>query len=317
MHLRPFTHTQPKPLIPVAGQAILGHIVDAWIKAGLEEFVFVVGYLGTKIKTYVEEKYSGRITYHFVEQEPRLGIGHAIWLCRDYIAAADEVVIALGDTILETDMAGILARPENVLCVQKVDDPQNYGVATLDTEGNVVALEEKPKIPKSNWALVGLYKIKDTALLNETLEQVMAAPGRNNYSLTDALMLMVQRKAPLVTWQVQFWHDCGQKDVLLATNRILLDRQMGGAPTIQGSVIIPPVHIAPTAVVQNSIIGPHVAIDEHSVIKDSIVQNSILGAYSRLNTIVLHGSIVGNDSSLTGSWHSINIGDNTELDLHN
>jgi glucose-1-phosphate thymidylyltransferase len=60
-----------------------------------------------------------------------------------------------------------------------------------------------------------------------------------------------------------------------------------------------------------------VAIDEHSVIRNAIVEDSILGAYSRLDSIVLKGSILGNDASITGSWHSINIGDNTELNLRN
>ncbi|MFO0485266.1 MAG: sugar phosphate nucleotidyltransferase [Sphingobacteriia bacterium] len=316
MHLRPHTHTLPKPLIPVAGKAILGHIVDAWIKAGMDEFVFVVGYLGTKIKTYIEERYTGKIHFHFVEQEPRLGVGHALWLCRAYIRQASEVVIALGDTILEADLKALLARPENVLCVQKVEDPQNFGVATLDDVGYVRLLEEKPQIPKSNYALVGLYKIRDTALLVEALEYEIESESRKNYNLTDPLMHMVRQGARLATAPVQFWHDCGQKDVLLATNRILLDRKtQTKIPKFPGSVIIPPVYIAPSAVIENSIVGPHVAVDEYSVIRDSIVQNSILGAYSRLHTI-LRGSVVGNDSSLTGSWHSINIGDNTELDLH-
>lgn len=319
-HLRPHTHTQPKPLIPIAGKPILAHIVDGWRAEGLTEFVFVIGYLGTKIKTYIEDTYTGRITYHFVEQEPRLGLGHAIALCQDYLMAADEVVIALGDAIIEARMQDLLHHTGNVTLVQPVEHPELFGVVQVDDSGKVLALAEKPRIPLSNLALVGVYKIGQPQLLAQALKHILQQPTPSgNYSLTDALHFMIaQLGARLDTQSVQYWHDCGHKDTLLETNRILLERNHTAAVySLPGSVIIPPVYISPTAVIENSIIGPHVAVDEHSVIRNAIVEDSILGAYSRLDSIVLKGSIIGNDASITGSWHSINIGDNTELNLRN
>src|SRR5690606_30106681 len=94
--LRPHTYTQPKALIPLAGKTILSIIVDQLSEAGIRDFIFIVGYLGDKIRDYVEEKYPG-LNAHFVSQNERQGIGHAILLTRE-IVADDEVFIVLGDT---------------------------------------------------------------------------------------------------------------------------------------------------------------------------------------------------------------------------
>jgi glucose-1-phosphate thymidylyltransferase len=103
MRLRPHTYTQPKPLIPVAGKPILGFIVDRLRAAGFEEFVFVIGYLGEKIEAYVSLAYPD-IKAHFVQQQTREGLGHAIWLTRKVVDPDEEIFIALGDTIFEADI---------------------------------------------------------------------------------------------------------------------------------------------------------------------------------------------------------------------
>jgi glucose-1-phosphate thymidylyltransferase len=156
--LRPHTYTQPKALIPIAGKTILSFIVDQLKAEGITEFIFVVGYLGEKIQDYVEQTYPN-LTTHFVYQNDRQGTAHAIQLAQD-IVGGDEVFIALGDTICEYDIKEVLESPTSMLGVQKVDDPRQFGVAEMNEDGLIEHVVEKPSIPKSNNALVGLYKIK-------------------------------------------------------------------------------------------------------------------------------------------------------------
>ena len=169
--LRPHTHTQPKALVPVAGKPILSHIVDSLIDANVKDFIFVIGYLGDKIEEYIRSKYKDSIKACFVLQEPREGTGHAVWLCRDKINADDDLLIALGDTIFDIDLRDIITHPFSSIGVKKVDDPRNFGVVELKDDGFISNMIEKPPIPKSNLALVGIYRIKESQLLIESLEK--------------------------------------------------------------------------------------------------------------------------------------------------
>lgn len=157
--LRPHTHTQPKPLIPVAGKPILGHIIENLIEAGITKQIFVIGYLREKIQSYVEDNFGDKIEAEFVVQEPRKGLAHALWVAREEIKGAREIVINLGDTIFGPDTNKVVQMEGSVFAVQEVDDPREFGVAMLDHEGYVTKLDEKPEIPTSNLALVGMYKI--------------------------------------------------------------------------------------------------------------------------------------------------------------
>lgn len=317
--LRPHTHTQPKPLIPVAGKPILGHIIDHLLGHGITDFVFIIGHLGEKIEDFVRNRYSGRITAEFVLQMPRQGLGHALWVTRNAIRDTDEILIVLGDTIFDVDMQRILNTPHSVIGVKKVDDPRKFGVATVEEDGSISALIEKPRIPKSNLAIVGLYKIREVETLLAALEDLMAGKPseKGEYYLTDALMHMVRRGTRMDAVEVDNWFDCGAKDSLLMANRILLERMPAAfTPKHDGNIIIPPVHIAPGCNIRHSIIGPFVSIDEHTSIENSIIENSILGAYASLDSIVLKNSIVGSDASLRGKTTSVNIGDNTQIDFN-
>src|SRR5215467_15364545 len=155
--LRPHTYTQPKALIPLAGKTVLSITVDQLSEAGINEFIFIVGYLGDKIQDYVKEKYPNLQTY-FVHQNERHGIGHAIQLTRNIIGE-DEIFIVLGDTICEYDVKEVLNMPCSVLGVKRVDDPRDFGVAEIGEDGFITRVVEKPQIPKSNMALVGIYRI--------------------------------------------------------------------------------------------------------------------------------------------------------------
>ncbi len=318
--LRPHTHTQPKPLIPVAGKPILGHIIENLLAAGIKDFVFVIGYLGEKIEEFVRGRYEGQINMEFVLQSPREGTGHAIYVARNAFVDASEILIVLGDTIFDVDLKSVLMAPTSTVGVQVVDDPRKFGVAMLDENGFVTSVVEKPRIPKSNLALVGIYRIKEVQPLIEALQSLIANKqrgDRNEYHLTDAIMKMIGSGLRLRTHMVDNWFDCGQKESLLQTNRILLERiQNQPDYNFPDCVILPPVFISENCTIEGSIIGPNVAIAENAVIRSSIVRNSILGAYSQLESIVLDGSVIGNDASLRGKSNSVNIGDNTEIDFN-
>lgn len=317
--LRPHTHTQPKALVPVAGKPILAHIVDYLVDGGFRDFIFIVGYLGDKIEGFIRERYP-QINASFIVQEPREGTGHAVWLTRDKVQAEDELLIVLGDTIIDFDLNQLVKIPTTALGVQKVDDPRQFGVAETNDKGLVTRLEEKPVIPKSNQALVGIYKIKHAGNLMQALDHLITNDLRHlgEYHLTYGIQYLIDKGEQVTTFQVGNWFDCGNKNHLLETNAVLLKRS-ADAPDrsypFPNTVILPPVSIADGCDISDSIIGPNVSIGEHAVIKHSILSDSIIGAYSRVETAILHNSILGSDATLKGLSQSLNIGDSTEIDF--
>lgn len=321
--LRPHTHTQPKALVPVAGKPILAHIIDTLIDGGVKDFVFVTGYLRGKIEDFITERYKdGNIKIEFVLQEPREGTGHAIWVARDSIRDEDEVLIMLGDSILTLDFDRFLTMPHNALAVRKVDNPVLFGVAEVDGQGKATRLVEKPKIPKSNLALAGLYKIARPDLLVEAVEHIMENDIRNHdeIQLTDALSRMIGKGEQFDTVVVDNWYDCGKKDSLLEANAILLAKpkfQDVPAEIYTRTIIIPPVSIGAGCQLSNSIIGPNVALGDHSVVSYSIVSNTIVGSYSELKNAVLNHSVIGSDTTVEGLNQSLNVGDSTEINFSN
>lgn len=316
--LRPHTHTQPKALVPVAGKPILSHIVDNLIEAGMREFIFIVGYLGDKVEEYIKTSYPG-IVKTFIVQEPREGTGHAVWLARKHVSETDEVIIALGDTIFDIQLRDVIGQPESALGVKKVDDPRNFGVAELDEHGYIKQVVEKPPIPKSNLALVGIYKIKEGRQLMEALDKMISSgqTSHGEYHLTDGIAILLSEGAKMKTFPVENWYDCGNKDSLLETNAVLLKKSANASKkySFENTIIIPPVSISEHCKISNSIIGPNVSIGEHTIIDYSILKDAIIGSYSEINNAVLHHSVIGSDASLHGQSQSLNLGDSTEIDF--
>jgi len=320
--LRPLTYTQPKALIPIAGKTILSVIIDQLLDAGVTDFVFVIGYLGEKIQRYIAKTYPD-LSYTLVTQNDRRGTGHALWLTREAVKNEDEVLIVLGDTICDYNVREILNSEVSQIGVRKVDDPRSFGVAELSDTDRVLRVVEKPIIPKSNMAMVGVYYIKETGELFNALEKHMSSSNageEGEYHLTNALEHMIESGIKFQAFRVNNWFDCGKKESLLATNAILL-KQMAEANDLQQgynyetSVIIPPVSIAEGCKIMHSIIGPNVTIGEYTTIQSAIIKDSIIGSYAELTEVVLHSSIIGNDAFVRGLSQSLNIGDNTEIDL--
>ena len=317
--LRPLTYTQPKVLISVAGKPILSFIIDNLKENGITRFIFVIGYLGEKIKDFVEQRYP-EIDAVFVTQESREGMGHAIFSAREVIEENMPLLIQLGDTITDADLKQIIASQTSTLCIKKVEDPRTFGVAELNEDTSIKNVVEKPAIPKSNMALVGFYYIVETDKLMDALAYNIEHNVRTNneFHLTDALRKMIVEGARFNSYKVEQWFDLGKKDILLETNATLLRRQ-GRDKLIKGnsenSIIIPPVSIGEGAKISNSIIGPFVTVGENTTVNYSIIHNSIIGSFTKLENITLQNSLIGSDACITGFSQSLNIGDNTEIDL--
>lgn len=316
--LRPHTYTQPKPLIPVAGKPILGAIIEQLVDANIQDFILIVGYLGDKIKHYVEKQYP-QLNVEFVYQDERLGLGHAIWTARESFRNCDEILIVLGDSIFDADLEGLLRMPHSCIGVKKVENPREFGVVEIDEQGFIKKMVEKPRIPKSNLAIIGLYRILEVQQLIAALDYIIEQDIKTNeeYQLTDALCRMVvDQNCRIATVKVETWFDCGKKDILLETNALLLRRYALPVPDMyENTIFIPPVSIGKNCSIRNSVIGPNVSVGDSAQIDSSVIRHSIVGNYTSLHEIVLQRSVIGNDSSIKGPGQSLNIGDNTDIDF--
>ncbi|MEJ2012632.1 MAG: sugar phosphate nucleotidyltransferase [Anaerolineales bacterium] len=317
--LRPHTWSKPKPLVSVAGKTILGHVLDMFSSlSDLEEVIFIVGYLGEQIKSFMDENYPD-IKASYVIQDEMLGQSHALWLARDSLTGP--VYMAFVDTLIEVD----LSRPpkagsQAVAWVKEVEDPRRFGVADVDAEGWVKRLIEKPKDPQINLALVGFYYFQHSEALVGAIEQQMERDTRlgGEYYLVDAINIMLEEGLRMSTERIEVWKDCGKPDALLDTNRYLLAHgrdNTGEALQRTGAVIVPPVFIHPTAAISESVIGPYASVGPECVIQRSIISDSILEHSAFVQDSVISESLVGKGARLIGSRRKVNLGDLSEIDL--
>lgn len=317
--LRPHTYTQPKALIPLAGKTVLSVIIDQLIENGVQEFIFIIGYLGEKIQNYVEVHYP-EIKSNFVHQENRKGTGPAILLAKELVQN-EEVIIVFGDTICELDFKDFIESKTSCIGLHRVDNPGDFGVAQLNKKNRVLKVVEKPKMPKSNLAIVGIYKIIESALMFQCIEKnLKEQQGQDGeYHFTRALQKMIDKGVEIKGVRVKNWFDCGKKETLLETNSILLKKDnkviSTSSENMENTIIIPPVRIGKNCTITNAIIGPSVSVGDNSTISNAIIKNSIIGSFSTLDEVVLKNSVIGSDVYIHGLSQSLNIGDNTEIDL--
>jgi glucose-1-phosphate thymidylyltransferase len=311
--LRPHTFTKPKPLVPVAGKAVLGHVLDRIMPLQPEELIFITGYLGEQVEGYVRANYS--LPARFLEQDRLCGQSYAVQIARPYID--QPVLIVFVDTIFEADV-GVLAGLKNdgAVYVKEVPDPARFGVAEI-RDGLITRLVEKPKEFVSNLAVIGVYYIRNWRLLFDCIEYQMAStvPRNGEYFLADALQLMIGKGANLQALPVSVWEDCGTKEAILQTNRYLLGKSAQPAPRLPTCTIIPPVSIAASVQATHSVIGPYVSLGEHTQVDNSVLRDCIIGDGSVLGDVVLSNSLIGSDSQISGGALSLNLGDASEMKL--
>ena len=262
--LRPHTHLTPKPLVHVAGKPVTSYILDDLIELGVEEIVFVVGYLQDTIRAYMAENYP-QIKPHYTVQEVQDGTAGAVGLAKPW--ADEELLILFVDTLFDADLnlaKTLDADKGGIIWAKEVEDYQRFGVIVTDDEGNMTKIVEKPSEPISKLANIGLYYIRDYKLLFEGIDHALnSEPGPSGeFYLTDAFQYMVDHGARIETAPVDGWYDCGKLETLLETNQHLLQSGRGGVADdaqLEGCEIVEPVRIESGVVASNSTIGPAMA----------------------------------------------------------
>ena len=308
--LKPHTLTLPKPLLRMGGKAILDYLLMPITELKPEEVVFVVGYKGDMIRDYVRKNYDFKST--FIKQDKLLGLGYALHVALGNMGDSP-VLILLGDTVVEGDLAKFVTAGEYTLGLHQVDDPQRFGIAEV-VNGSIARVVEKPKRPRGNLALIGLYYLSESLRLKDKLSRLvqLGKKTRGEIQLTDALAAMIKDGVEFTPFEVQKWFDCGKKETMLATSRHFLEN--APAPTeIPGSTLVPPVYIGEDARIENSVIGPDVSIGSGTRVKNVVVSDSIIGSDVRIENVVIEKSIIGNNVVLRGDKKVLNIGDSTQI----
>ncbi len=315
--LRPHTYTRPKPLINVAGKAVLGHILDKLASLPVEEYIFIVGHLGEQIEEYVRAHYSFKP--RFIEQKVINGQATAILLAREFVQ--EPVLIVFVDTLFEADLSRLETTPaDGIIYVKEVQDPRRFGVVKLDQAGYITGFIEKPDTMENRLAVIGMYYIKDSLALMNACQTLVEhnIQIKGEYFLADALNLMIQAGARFCAEEVSVWADCGKPETVLETNRYLLDHGHDNSATFPCTgrcQIIPPVNIAHTAQITHSIIGPYATIAEGCVITGSIIRDSIIGEDARIEDITLDHSLIGQGAVVKSKYRKLNVGDSSVVDF--
>lgn len=314
--LRPLTWSKPKPLVQVAGKAILGHVLDMFCRLpDLEEVIFIVGFLGEQVQDYVHRTYPD-LKARYVEQKDLLGQSQALWLAREHLQGP--VLISFVDTLMDTDFAkAIKNRKHAVAWVKQVEDPRRFGVATLAKDGLVQCLVEKPSGMENKLVVVGTYYLPSGADLIRAIERQMEKDVKlgEEFYLADALNLMLSDGLRMEVEEVVHWEDCGKPETLLHANRYLLERSCGNSSPsgMEGVVIVSPVFIDPEAVVKQSVIGPYVSLAAGCRVEQSIIRDSIIDEKAEIARMVVSDSLVGSQAKLLGKFESFLVGDSSEM----
>ncbi len=308
--LRPHTHTIPKSLLPVAGKPILGHILDKFKGLKISKIVIIHGEKGEAIIKFCE---SYPYNFQFVFQEKRLGLGHAVFVGAKELKGP--TVVLLGDTIIDSDFKKFVKARTNVLAVKEVTDPKRFGIVQV-RNNYVIDLVEKPKKPRSNLAIVGLYYFSNIKKVYEAIDYIIQNDIRTKgeYQLTDALKHLLQKGEKFKVAKITDWYDCGTASALIETNRHLLKKSQHLVKR-RSAIIVPPVYIADSAKITNSIIGPYVSIGEDATVAYAIIKDSIINRGANIENSLLTESIIGENAIVKGGLRKLNVSDSSVLEI--
>lgn len=321
--MRPHTLTTAKPLIPVAGKPIVQKLVEDITKVcgqKVNEIAFVIGPdFGAEVEQdliKVAESQGAKGSIHY--QEKALGTAHAIMCAKNAIKG--KTVVAFADTLFKADFV-MDTEQEGVIWVQKIEDPSQFGVVKLNTNGIITDFVEKPETFVSDLAIIGIYYFKDGDYLKKELQYLLDnnITEKGEFQLTNALENMKQKGTKFVPGQVTEWLDCGNKNATVYTNQRVLEFEKG-KEELKGnnikntnSIIIEPCYIGNNVEISNSIIGPHASIGANTKITNSIVQNSIVQKDAKLNNANIRNSMLGIGAEVTGKSMDLSISDYTQL----
>lgn len=324
--LRPLTHTGPKQLILVANKPISQYVLEDLRQAGIKDVAIVLGDIyPEKVEEYYGDGTRFGVRIRYIHQGSPKGIAHAIGLCEDFVGK-DSFVVYLGDNLLEHGISSFAKDFENAekdaaILLTKVDDPSMYGVAELDKRRRVVAVEEKPKVPKSNLALVGVYFFTPSIF---GIIKTLKPSWRNELEITDAIdRLLKSKRYKVGSYVVEgWWDDTGRPEDILNANMRILDRDLEplnkgviekgasiqgrvhideGTVVRQGSVIRGPATIGKLCEIgPNSYIGPYTSIADRCVLRNSNVECSVILEDATIECAVkIQNSLIGRESHIT------------------
>jgi glucose-1-phosphate thymidylyltransferase len=350
--LRPITHTNAKHLVPVANKPILFYGLEDMAAAGIKQIGIIVGDTREDIVAAVGDGSRWGIDVTYIQQDAPLGLAHCVLIARDYLGD-DDFVMYLGDNLLQQGLTQFVdafvqaralgqndhtATPAAQILLAHVDDPRQFGVAAIGPDGEVVELVEKPSVPPSDLALVGVY------LFDRRIHDAVRAiepSQRGELEITDAIQWLISQ-GQLVRHEVLsgWWLDTGKKDPLLESNRLILETlepriegAVDAASQVTGRVVIErgasvtnstirgPAIIGEHTIISNSSIGPFASIAAHCEIRESEVEHSVLLEHSRVicvprvvdSLIGKHVEILRSDE--TPGVTRLMIGDHSRLEL--
>ena len=315
--LRPHTYTTPKPMLHVGGRPVMSYILDDLRTLGVDEAVFITGYLKERIEEYIGAEYSD-FTAHFVEQPVQNGTAGAVQLAEPFIDS--DVLIIFVDTLFDADLSLVKRLPADsagVIWAKEVEDYQRFGVIVKDDDGNMKRIVEKPTDPISKLANIGLYYIRDWKLLFKGIRATMEGPkGKSGeYYLTDAFQYMIDHGAKIRVEEVTGWYDCGQLETLIDTNRWVLENGRSRSPDGSRSVrITEPVRIEEGVTLSECEIGPNVTVETGSVLRNAKLRDTLVGRSTTIEDSDLHDSMIGDDVVVRGVNGVVSIGSNSQVD---
>jgi glucose-1-phosphate thymidylyltransferase len=293
--LRPITHTSAKQLVPVANKPVLFYGLEALLAAGVSDVGIVVGDTHAEIEAAVGDGSALGLRVTYIRQQAPLGLAHAVLTAEEYLAGSP-FVMYLGDNLLRDGITELVERfragtSDAMILLQRVPDPESYGVAELE-DGRVVRLAEKPPQPKSDLALVGVYMFSPAVM--DSVKAIRPS-GRGELEITDAIQHMIDRGLAVEPHEVTgWWKDTGRLEDMLEANRLILDvlepRIEGELveSSLEGRIVIEagarvvrsavrgPAIIGAGALVEDAYIGPYSSISAGVVVRRAEVEHSIL-----------------------------------------
>jgi len=321
--LRPLSHSMPKQLVPVANKPVLFHCLESIRDAGITETGIIVGDGGTHIHEAVGDggRFGLRISY--ITQEAPLGLAHCVLTARGFLGD-DDFVMYLGDNVFADGVATYAdtfrsARPDALLLLTKVEDPAEYGIATLGESGQVTAVEEKPAQATSDLAVTGVYFFRSA--IHDAIGRIKPS-GRGELEITDAIQWLIGARMDVrARIYSGYWKDTGRIDHLLDCNRVFLeaiDTLIAGSiddtTSVSGQVIVEPgarvrraqlrgpLIIGAGSTIVNSSIGPFTSLGRQCEVVDSAIEQSIILDGSSVRQVpAISDSVIGRSASIGGS----------------
>ncbi|QGV77493.1 glucose-1-phosphate thymidylyltransferase [Streptomyces ficellus] len=319
--LRPFSHSMPKQLMPIANKPVLAHVMEDLRDLGVRDVGVVVGDRGQEIARALGDGSSLGVRLTYVHQDLPRGLAHCIAISRDFLGD-DDFVMYLGDNLLTEGVKDIAdefraLRPAAQVVVHPVPDPRAFGVAEVGDDGRVLRLVEKPRTPRSDLAVIGVY------FFTPAIHEAVAAIGpsaRGELEVTDAIQWLVARGDDVrASTYHGFWKDTGKVEDVLHCNRELLDGlkpavagDVDGTSELVGAVVVEegarivrsritgPVIVGAGSVVEDSHIGPYTAIGRDCVLAAAGMEDSIMLDGARIHSVGgVHGSVIGRDATVS------------------